>query len=72
MTMPKLITDDMKITVKPRAKNPFAAPVQKKNAAAVLACGGKTVAEAKRKGADAWTVRELVKRKVISVVKQPA
>jgi hypothetical protein len=59
-----LITDTFAIKVLSK-KIPFTGPVQVKNAERVLA--SKTVAEAKKKGADSWTVRELVKRKVIAV-----
>jgi len=62
----RLITDDFAIKVLSKV-NPFTGEVQKKHAAAVLA--SKTVAEAKKKGADSWTVRELVNRKIISVAK---
>jgi hypothetical protein len=63
----RLITDDFTIKVLSKS-NPFTADtVQAKNAAKVLA--SKTVAEAKKKGADSWTVRELVNRKIISVAK---
>lgn len=62
----RLITDDFAIKVLSKS-NPFTGEVQKKHAAAVLA--SKTVAEAKKKGADSWTVRELVNRKIISVSK---
>lgn len=59
-----LITDAFRITVLSK-KIPFTGPVQVKHAEAVLKA--KTVEEAKKKGADSWTIRELVKRKVISV-----
>lgn len=61
-----LITDSFTIKVLSR-KIPFTGPVQVKHAEAVLKCNGKTVEAAKKAGADSWTVRELVKRKVISV-----
>lgn len=63
-----IILNDMKLVVV-KKENPFAeGTVQAKHAAAVLAANGKTVADAKKKGADSWTVRELVKRKLIKVM----
>jgi hypothetical protein len=63
----KRITDDMKIAVAAKAANPFAEGTKQfKRAAAVLSCKGKKVADAKKKGADQWTVRELARRKLIS------
>lgn len=50
-------------------KNPFTGPVQVKHADAVLKSNGKTVEQAKKAGSDSWTIRELVKRKIISVQK---
>jgi hypothetical protein len=61
-----LITDAFTIKVL-KKENPFTGEVQKSNAAKVLS--SKTVAEAKKKGADSWTVRELVNRKIIAVTK---
>jgi len=61
-----LITDSFTIKVL-KKENPFTGEVQKKHAAAVLA--SKTVADAKKKGADSWTVRKLVELKIISVSK---
>lgn len=61
------ILDDMLISVKSK-KNPFTeGTVQFKHANAVL--NAKTVAEAKKKGADSWTVRELATRGLIAVKK---
>jgi hypothetical protein len=62
------ILDSHTITVVSR-KLPFneAAKVRIKNAMAVLACNGKTVEDAKKKGADSWIVRELIKHKLITV-----
>lgn len=61
------IMDDMKLVVVKR-ENPFAdGTVQAKHAAAVLASSGKTVADAKKRGADSWTVRALVQRKLVRV-----
>lgn len=64
-----LITDSFTIKVLSK-KIPFTGPVQVKHAEAVLKA--KTVEEAKKKGADSWTIRELVKRKIISVAKAAA
>jgi hypothetical protein len=65
--MIKRITDGMKIAVAARAANPFTEGTkQHRRAAAVLGCKGKTVADAKKKGADQWTVREMARRKLIS------
>jgi hypothetical protein len=51
-----------------KKENPFTeGTVQAKHAAAVLSSNGKTVADAKKKGADSWTVRELVNRKIVRV-----
>jgi hypothetical protein len=62
------ITDDMKLVVI-KKENPFTeGTVQARHAAAVLGANGKTVADAKKKGADSWTVREMVKRKLVRVV----
>ncbi len=61
------ITNDLTITVL-KKEIPFTEGTkQHKRASAVLACKGKTVAEAKKRGADTWTVRELARRKVIRV-----
>lgn len=66
------ITDDMKLKVV-KKENPFSeGTVQAKHAAAVLAANGLTVAAAKKKGADGWTVRELVKRRIVQVQKNAA
>jgi hypothetical protein len=66
------ITDDMTIRVIKR-ENPFAdGTVQAEHASAVLLAHGKTVADAKKKGADAWTVRQLVARKVVRVQRAEA
>ena len=66
------ITDDMKLKVV-KKENPFTdGTVQAKHANAVLASNGKTVADAKKKGADSWTVRELVRLKVVQVQKSAA
>lgn len=63
-----LITDRFTIKVLSR-KLPFneAAKVRIKHANAVLACNGKTVEEAKKKGADSWIIREMIKHKLIKV-----
>jgi hypothetical protein len=60
------ITDDMKITVI-KKENPFTAKVQAKHAAACLASHGKLVSEAKKRGCDSWTLRQLVDRKIVRV-----
>jgi len=52
-----------------KKENPFTGEVQVKHADAVLKNNGKTVADAKKSGADSWTVRELAKRKIIAVTK---
>jgi hypothetical protein len=62
-----VITDSFIIVASKGAKNPFTGEVQVKHANAVLKCNGKTVEAAKKAGADSWTIRELVKRKVIAV-----
>ena len=62
---PILDTFTIKVVKK---ENPFTGKVQVKHAEAVLKCNGKTVADAKKAGADSWTVRELAKRKIIAVV----
>lgn len=62
-----VITDSFIIVAAKGAKIPFTGEVQVKNATAVLKCNGKTVEAAKKAGADSWTIRELVKRKVITV-----
>lgn len=62
----RMITDEFTIKVL-KKENPFTGEVQKSNAAKVLS--SKTVAEAKKKGADSWTIRELTNRKIISVAK---
>lgn len=60
-----LITDTFRITVLSK-KNPFKeGTIQYDKGQKVLA--SKTVADAKKKGVDAWAVREMVKRKVIAV-----
>ena len=62
------ITEDMIIRAAARAANPFTEGTkQHKRAAAVLASNRKTVADAKKKGADQWTVRYLVAHKVVTV-----
>lgn len=62
-----LITNDLKIVVV-KNENPFTEGTKQfKRAAAVLSAKGKTVADAKKRGADTWTVRELVRRKVVKV-----
>jgi hypothetical protein len=61
------ITQDMKIAIL-KKENPFTEGTkQHKRAAAVLACSGKTVQDARKRGADAWTVREMVRRKFVKV-----
>jgi hypothetical protein len=61
------IVDDMKVIVL-KKENPFAeGTVQAKHAAAVLGSNGATVAAAKKKGADSWTIRQLVERKIVRV-----
>jgi hypothetical protein len=66
-----VITDSLKIVVNKGAKNPFEeGTVKAKLASAVLASKGKTVADAKAKAKHngaTWAVRELVKRRIISV-----
>ena len=64
----KRITDDMTIRAAAKAANPFTEGTkQHKRAAAVLAANRKTVADAKKKGADQWTVRFMVANKIIAV-----
>jgi hypothetical protein len=63
---PILDTFTIKVVKK---ENPFTGAVQVKHADAVLKCNGKTVADAKKAGADSWTVRELVNRGIIAVAK---
>jgi hypothetical protein len=59
------IMDTMKIVVLKKGENPFTSPVQQKHAAACLASHGKLVSEAKRRGCDGWTLRQLCARKII-------
>lgn len=60
-----IIRDNLTIVVV-KKENPFTEGTKQfKRASAVFACKGKTVAEAKKKGADTWTVRELARRKLI-------
>jgi hypothetical protein len=68
MSTPARIVDDMIISIAKAAKNPFAENTKQfKRAQAVLACRGKTVEAAKKKGADSWTVRYLVAHKLVTV-----
>jgi hypothetical protein len=61
------ITQDMKIAVV-KKENPFTEGTKQfKRAAAVLACSGKTVEDARKKGADQWTVRYMVQNKFVKV-----
>jgi len=67
MTTKTHITQDMKLTVV-KKENPFTEGTkQHKRAAAVLACSGKTVEDARKRGADQWTVRYMVTNKFVKV-----
>jgi hypothetical protein len=56
------LDDEIKIVVVKR-ENPFEQGTDRaKRAGAVLSSNGKTYADAKKKGADSWAVRQLVKR----------
>ena len=63
------IVDATKIVVV-KKQNPFVATSARgKRAAAVLASSGKTYADAKKKGADSWAVRQLISRKLIKITR---
>jgi hypothetical protein len=61
------IIDDTKIVVV-KKENPFEQGTDRaKRAGAVLSSNGKTYADAKKKGADSWAVRQLVEMKLVKV-----
>lgn len=63
----KRLTDDTKIVVLKR-DNPFSEGTERfKRARAILTSNGRPYADARKKGADSWTLRQLQKKKLVRV-----